>query len=208
MSSLEILGFALGTSFASGLNLYATVAALGLLHRFGAIELPPQLHAFSHPWVLGLALFLFVVEFFADKVPYLDSLWDAIHTFIRPPAAALTAYAAFASVPEPWRIAAALASASVALTAHGTKASTRAAVNASPEPFSNWLASIGEDLTVLGSIWLVFNHPLIMLILVGGFIALAAWLIPKLFRLAKNGFQMLRARLRRKEPTEPVAKPS
>src|SRR5881296_3503467 len=166
MSSLEILGFALGTSFASGLNLYATVAALGVLQRFGVIELPPQLHAFSHPWVLGLALFLFVVEFFADKVPYLDSLWDAIHTFIRPPAAALTAYAAFAAVPEPWRIAAALVSGSVALTAHGTKASTRAAVNTSPEPFSNWFLSFGEDLLAVWLTWMATVHPAAAIVVV------------------------------------------
>jgi len=191
MSSLEILGFALGTSFASGLNLYATVAALGVLQRFGVIELPPQLHAFSHPWVLGLALFLFVVEFFADKVPYLDSVWDAIHTFIRPPAAALTAYAAFASVPEPWRIAAALASGSVALTAHGTKASTRAAVNTSPEPFSNWFLSLAEDGASVGLAWLAATHPYLTLALVLVLLGLSAWLLVRFFGLLRRATRRL-----------------
>src|SRR5882724_9978528 len=105
MTPLETLGYILGTSFASGLNLYATVAAAGLLERFGLVHLPPQLHVLSNPLVLGIAATLFLIEFVADKVPYVDSVWDAVHTFIRPPAAAFLSYTAFSgNVPEEWRI--------------------------------------------------------------------------------------------------------
>src|SRR3954447_15818909 len=108
MSPLETLGFALGTSFASGLNVYATVAAAGLFQRFGIIQLPDSLQVLANPFVLGIALTLFVVEFIADKIPYVDSVWDAVHTFIRPPAAAIISYSAFGHVPEEWKITAAL----------------------------------------------------------------------------------------------------
>src|SRR5918912_161459 len=145
MSSLETLGFALGTSFASGLNVYATVAAAGLFQRFGLVQLPDSLQVLANPFVLGIAIALFVVEFIADKIPYVDSAWDAIHTFIRPPAAALISYSAFGQVPEEWKVTAALVAGGVALTSHGAKASTRAAANTSPEPVSNWVLSLAED---------------------------------------------------------------
>ncbi len=145
MSPLETLGFALGTSFASGLNLYATVAAAGLFQRFGIIQLPDSLHVLASPVVLGIAIVLFVIEFIADKIPYFDSAWDAVHTFIRPPAAALISYSAFGPVPEEWKITAALLAGGVALTSHGAKATTRAAANTSPEPISNWTLSALED---------------------------------------------------------------
>ena len=109
MTPLETLGYILGTSFASGLNLYATVAAAGLLERLGLVQLPQPLHVLSNPLVLGIAVAMFVIEFVADKVPYFDSVWDAVHTFIRPPAAAFLSYSAFSgNVPEEWRIGAAL----------------------------------------------------------------------------------------------------
>ena len=123
MSPLQTLGFTLGTSFASGLNLYATILSAGLLQRFSVITLPPSLQVLAHPVVLALALLLFVVEFVADKVPLVDSVWDAVHTFIRPPAAAILSYSAFGGVPEPWKIGAALLAGSVALTSHAAKAS-------------------------------------------------------------------------------------
>ena len=108
MGALQSLGFAMGIAFASGLNLYATVATLGLLARFHIVELPGDLAVLSHPIVFGIAIFMYVVEFFADKIPYIDTVWDFIHSFIRPPAAALLAYAAVGTVSEPWRLAAAL----------------------------------------------------------------------------------------------------
>src|SRR6266480_3699166 len=144
MNSMETLGLALGTGFSSGLNLYATVATLGLLQRSGVLRLPPGLQVLSHPWVLGIALALYLIEFLADKIPYFDTIWDAIHTFIRPPAAALLAYAAAGGAAPEWRWGATLIAGGIALTAHGTKASARAAVNASPEPFSNWAFKFGR----------------------------------------------------------------
>jgi len=167
--NLGTIGLLLGASFASGINLYATVATLGLLHRFEVIALPPSLAVLSHPVVLGLAIALYLVEFVADKIPVVDHVWDAIHTFIRPPAAALLAYAAVAPavagagshVPDAWRIGAALLAGSIAFTAHSTKAATRGAVNASPEPFSTALVSFVEDLLAVGLSWLAAVHPAI-----------------------------------------------
>ncbi len=182
MSPLETLGFALGTSFASGLNLYATVAAAGLFQRFGIVTLPEPLQVLANPVVLGIALTLFVVEFIADKIPYLDSAWDALHTFIRPPAAALLSYSAFAagSVPEEWKLAAALLAGSVALTSHGAKASTRAAANASPEPISNWTLSILEDGVAVFLAWMAAEHPLLTASLVVVLVIAAVFVIWKL----------------------------
>src|ERR1041385_2384514 len=122
MNPLEALGLALGAGFSSGLNLYATVATLGLLGRFGILHLPPSLQVVTHPVVLGVALVLYVAEFLADKIPYFDTVWDAVHTFVRPPAAAVIAYGAAAAISPEWRWAAALLAGGVALTAHGTKA--------------------------------------------------------------------------------------
>src|SRR5258707_7323441 len=145
MDLLQTLGLALGAGFSSGLNLYATIATLGLLQRFGIIHLPGALQVLSHPWVLGIAIALYAIEFLADKIPYVDSVWDVIHTLIRPPAAALLAYGATVAAPPEWRWGAALLAGGVALTSHGTKASARAAANTSPEAFSNWILSLGED---------------------------------------------------------------
>ncbi len=205
MGVLESLSLALGTAWTSGINLYATIAALGIAGRMEMIQLPPGLQILTDPLVIGMACVMYAIEFFADKVPYVDNAWDILHTFIRVPAGAILAARSLGTVNPALELAALLAGGGVALAAHGTKATLRLAINVSPEPFSNWLASISEDFAVLGGIWLVFNHPLIMLVLVLAFLALAAWLIPKLFRLARRGFQALRARLRRKEPPQPVA---
>src|SRR5712692_10184473 len=139
MNPIETLALALGAGFSSGLNLYATVATLGLLERFHVVHLPASLEVLSHPVVLSIAGALYLLEFFADKVPYVDTVWDAVHTFIRPPAAALLGYGAAGAAAPEWRWGAALLAGGVALASHGTKASARAAVNTSPEPFSNWL---------------------------------------------------------------------
>src|SRR3989454_7951864 len=145
MNPIETLGLALGAGFSSGLNLYATVATLGLLQRFGVLHLPPSLQALSHPWVLGIAIALYLAEFCADKIPYLDTVWDAIHTFIRPPAAALLAYAAAGGAAPEWRWGAAPIPRRGALTSPGPQTSARAAGNASPQPFRNWAPSFGAD---------------------------------------------------------------
>ena len=194
MSPLETLGFALGTSFASGINLYATVAAAGLFQRFGVVTLPEPLQVLAHPVVLGVAVTMFLVEFIADKIPYVDSAWDALHTFLRPPAAALLSYSAFAGegVPEQWKLAAALLAGSVALTSHGAKASTRAAANASPEPVSNWTLSLLEDGFVVFLAWLAAEHPLLTAIVVVVLVIVAVFVIWKLFGYLRRGIARLR----------------
>jgi hypothetical protein len=191
MNPIETLGLALGAGFSSGLNLYATVATLGLLQRFGVLHLPQSLEVLSHPWVLGIAIVLYLIEFLADKFPYFDTIWDAIHTFIRPPAAALLAYAAAGSAAAEWRWGAALLAGGVALTSHGTKASARAAVNTSPEPFSNWALSFGEDILAVWLTWMATAHPLAASIIVAALVALSAFLLSHLFRFARRALQSL-----------------
>jgi len=151
-----------------------------------------------------VACVMYLIEFFADKVPYVDNGWDVIHTFIRVPAGAMLAARSLGDLNPPLEVAALLAGGAVALAAHGAKTTTRLALNVSPEPFSNWFASVTEDLVVLGSIWMIFHHPLLMLILVVGFLALIVWLTPKLLRLAKRGFQALRDRMRGVKPDQPA----
>ncbi len=195
MGVLETLSLAMGTAWTAGINVYATVAILGLAGKYEMIQLPPELQILMEPVVIGVACVMYFIEFFADKVPYVDNGWDAIHTFIRIPAGAILAARAVGDVSPALELAAILAGGTVALASHGTKATVRLAINTSPEPFTNWFSSIGEDLVVLGGIWLTFNHPVVMLVLVILFIALAAWLIPKLYRLAKAGFKLLRDRI-------------
>ena len=204
MSPLETLGFALGTSFASGLNLYATVAAVGLFERFGIVNLPEPLAVLAHPVVLGVAITLFLVEFIADKIPYVDSAWDALHTFIRPPAAAILSYSAFAdSFPEEWRLAAALLAGGVALTSHGAKASTRAAANASPEPLSNWTLSLLEDGFAVFLAWMAAEHPLLTASIVVVLVILAVFVIWKLFGYLRRAIAKLRQGPERPSPAGP-----
>jgi hypothetical protein len=191
MNPIETLGLALGAGFSSGLNLYATVATLGLLERFGVIHLPPSLHGLSHPGVLGIAVVLYVLEFFADKIPYIDTAWDVIHTFIRPPAAAFLAFSAAGAAPAEWRWGAALLAGGVALTSHGTKASARAAVNTTPEPFSNWILSFGEDALAVWLTWMATVHPVATTVVVVALLALSAYLLFHLFRFARRALQKL-----------------
>src|SRR5258707_3408458 len=182
MNPAETLGLALGAGFSSGLNLYATVATLGLLQRFGVLHLPTGLQILSHPWVLEIAIALYLLEFFADKIPYFDTFWDALHTFIRPPAAALLTFAAAGGAPPEWRWGAALLAGGVALTSHGTKASARAAVNTTPEPFSNWVLRFGEDVLAVWLTLMATAHPLATTIIVAALVALSAFLLYHLFR--------------------------
>ncbi|MGH9741331.1 MAG: DUF4126 domain-containing protein [Candidatus Acidiferrum sp.] len=191
VNPIQTLGLALGAGFSSGLNLYATVATLGLLERFGIIHLPGSLHALSHPVVLAPAIVLYIVEFFADKIPYIDTVWDLIHTFIRPPAAALLTYSAAGAAPPEWRWAAALLAGGVALTSHGTKASARAAINTVPEPFSNWALSFGEDVLAVWLTWMATVHPAATTIIVVALLALSVYLLFHLFRFARRVLQRL-----------------
>jgi hypothetical protein len=191
MNPVETLGLALGAGFSSGLNLYATIATLGLLQRFGIIHLPTSLEALAHPWVVGIAVALYAIEFLADKIPYFDTAWDAIHTLIRPPAAALLAYASAGAAPPEWRWGAALLAGGVALTSHGTKASARAAANASPEPFSNWTLSFGEDLLAVFLSWMAAAHPAATIVLVVILLALSIFVLFHFFRFLRRALQRL-----------------
>lgn len=211
MDPLQTLGFALGTSFASGLNLYATIAAAGIFHRTGVITLPPALTVLADPIVLGLATVLFLVEFVADKIPLVDTLWDSLHTFIRPPAAAILAYGAFTTVPEAWKIGAALLAGGVALSSHGAKATTRAAVNTSPEPISNWFLSFAEDAIAVFLVWMAAEHPLITAGVVVVLVVLSAILVWKLFRFIQRVWRRVRGlphETTAETPAAPVAGPS
>jgi hypothetical protein len=162
---LNALSHTMPFAFASGLNLYATIAVLGLCRRYDLVSLPPQFEPFGHPIVIGAALALYVVEFIADKVPWIDSLWDSIHTVVRPLGGAAVAITALGSPSPGVGALAGVLGASVALATHLTKAGTRAAVNASPEPFSNWALSFAEDLFAIGLVYFAAEHPVLALAL-------------------------------------------
>ena len=204
MGTVEALSLAMGTAWTSGINLYATVAALGIAGQMDLIDLPQNLHVVMHPAVIVVACVMYLIEFFADKIPYVDSGWDALHTFIRVPAGAVLAARSLGDMNPALEFAALLAGGTLAFTAHGAKAATRLAINASPEPFSNWIASFTEDVAVLGSIWMIFNHPMIMIFLIVIFLIAMVWFVPKIFRLAKRGFQALRNKLRGVKPDQPA----
>jgi hypothetical protein len=160
---ITALGWTMPFAFASGLNLYATIAVLGLVQRFQLVSLPPQFEPFGHPVVIGLALALYLVEFVADKIPWIDSVWDMVHTIVRPLGGAIVAITALGS-PSPGMDALAGAlGATVALASHLTKAGARAAVNTSPEPISNWILSFAEDLVAIGLVYFATEHPVMAL---------------------------------------------
>jgi len=193
MNPVETLGLALGAGFSSGLNLYATIATLGLLGRFQIVHLPAALQVLAHPWVIGIAVALYLIEFFADKIPYVDTVWDTIHTLIRPPAGAILAYASAGAAPAEWRWGAALLAGGVALTSHSTKASTRAAANTIPEPFTNWTLSLGEDVLAVWLSWMAAAHPRATIVIVSALVVLAAFLLFHLFRFLRRAIQRLLA---------------
>ncbi len=196
--TLHTLALTLGAGWAAGLNLYAAVLVLGGLGALGRVELPPELAFLSDPWVLAVAALLFVLEFLADKVPWVDSLWDALHTFIRIPAGALLAAGAAQGMDAGLLGTAAglAAGGGLAAASHATKAGARALINTSPEPASNWTASVTEDLAVVGGLWTALNHPWLFLLLLLLFLLLAAWLLPKAWRLMRAGGRTLRGWLR------------
>jgi hypothetical protein len=178
----QLVALAAVLGFASGIRLYAVLLIVGLVGYAGWVALPAGLHVLSHPWVLGASALMFCIEFFADKVPAIDSLWDALHTFIRIPAGAALAAMVFGGQGVEWQTAVALLGGTLAAGTHLTKAGTRAMINASPEPFSNIAASFGEDVVVLTGIWLMFAHPWLMLVLLLVVVVATAWLLPKIWR--------------------------
>jgi len=185
----DLLSAVLGVSFAAGLNTYATVLALGIMHRLGVVHLPAGLAVVATMPVIIAAAFLYIIEFVADKIPWIDSVWDGIHTVIRPAAGALLAYGVVGHVAPEWQIVAALVGGGVALTSHTAKASTRAAVNVSPEPFSNWFLSLLEDGISFFLVWLTASHPVVAVVLVLILVSAAVYLVFKLSHLARRVFR-------------------
>lgn len=159
-------------AFAAGLNVYATIAVIGLSGRFALVSLPESLRVFEHPWVIGVALAMFTIEFVADKVPWFDSVWDTVHTLIRPLGGAFIAMTAIGDASPAATTIAALIGGSTALTAHLTKAGARAAANTSPEPFSNWLLSLGEDVVAVSISYAALTHPVLALTIAGALLLL------------------------------------
>ncbi len=182
MGVVETIALAMGLAWASGINLYATLAMIGLLGATGNMTLPPDLVILQDPAVIAAAGFMYCVEFFADKTPGVDTGWDAIHSFIRIPAAAVLAAVAVGDVNPALVLAAAILGGALGATSHTLKAGSRVLINASPEPFTNWGASVAEDLSVFAGVWVAVYHPVPFLAFLLLFVILAIWLLPKVWR--------------------------
>ena len=203
----------MGAAWASGINLYATIGMLGLLGLTGDIVLPEQLQVLQHPMVIGAAALMYVVEFFADKTPGVDTGWDTLHSFVRIPAGVLLAAGAVGDVNPAMVIVAGILGGTISATSHTIKAGSRVLINTSPEPFSNWAASVTEDIAVIGGLYTALHFPLVFLILFIVFILLSIWLIPKLWRGIKILFKKIQTifsrelkkeEIQRKLPQRPV----
>jgi hypothetical protein len=192
MNLISTLAIAMGAGWVSGINLYAAVATLGLLGRFAHLRLPGELDVLTSWWIIGLALALYLVEFVADKVPYVDNIWDAIHTFIRVPAGAVLAATAFGDFDRGVQVAAFLLGGGLALSAHGTKASARAAINLSPEPASNVVMSLTEDVIAVGSVLLSVFAPFILFAVIAVFLIISFLMVRKIISAMKAMMSRLR----------------
>lgn len=192
MDFISTLAVSLGASWVSGINLYATAATLGLLSRFANLKLPGELDVLTNWWVIGVALFMFVVEFVADKVPVVDSVWDVIHTFIRIPAGAVIAATAFGEFDRSIQVIALLVGGSLALSSHGTKAATRALINTSPEPVSNIVVSLAEDVLVVIAVVLALFLPVVVFFVIGAGLAISLWILPRVIKFFRSVFQKIR----------------
>jgi hypothetical protein len=192
MGVVETIALTMGIGWASGINLYATICMLGLLGTTGHLALPPDLVFLQDPMVITAAGVMYVIEFFADKIPGFDTAWDVVHTFIRIPAGAILAAGAIGDLAPGAELAAALAGGTLAAGAHATKAGTRAIINASPEPMTNWTASILEDVAVVGGLWTAVQNPVLFLVALAAFFALAIWLLPKIWRGLQRIFRYLK----------------
>ncbi|HEY7783251.1 MAG TPA: DUF4126 domain-containing protein [Pyrinomonadaceae bacterium] len=195
MNIISTLAIALGASWVSGINLYATVATLGLLSRFANLQLPGELGVLTSWWVIGVAAVLYVIEFFADKIPWLDSTWDVIHTFIRVPAGAVLAAASFGDFDKGVQVIAFLLGGSLALSSHGTKAATRALLNTSPEPVSNVVASTLEDVLAVVTIVCSVFLPIVLFMIVAAGLVVSALVLPRIFRFFRKVFSSVRGLL-------------
>jgi hypothetical protein len=199
----QIIALSMGVAWASGINMYAAIAMLGILGATGHIVLPQGLEPLTDPVVIVAACFMYCVEFFADKTPGVDTGWDAIHTFLRIPAGAVLAAMAVGDVSVTAQIAAGLVGGTLTAATHATKAGARVIINTSPEPVSNWGASLAEDVAVLAGLWVALNYPWLFLILLVVFVALMIWLLPKLWRGIKGVFATLARWFRRSEADRP-----
>jgi len=193
---LQTVAIASLLAWASGIRLYLAVFVVGLAGHLGYVDLPAGLKVLQHPWVIGTAGFLLVMEFLVDKVPGLDSVWDAFHTFIRIPAGALLAAGATGDTLSALTISAGLLGGFITAGTHLAKAGGRVLINTSPEPFSNWGASLAEEAAVLVGIWFAFAYPLVFMLLMLAFLALIIWLLPKLWGGVRALFRLLRSKLR------------
>jgi hypothetical protein len=202
----QTLALTLGAGWASGINLYAAILVLGFLGLTGRMDLPEGLQVLSDPLVMFVAGFMYLMEFIADKTPGVDTVWDSIHTFIRIPAGALLAAGAVGDIGPGAEIAAALAGGGLAAASHAAKAGTRVLINTSPEPFTNWGASLAEDFAVVAGLLAAINHPLVFLVFLALFILLLIWLLPKLWRGVKRVFGAI-GRLFGAPPEEPKPPP-
>ncbi len=200
MDTLQSVALAAGLAWGSGIRLYAVLFVAGLMAHLGYVELPPGLGLLTHPAVLGASGVMLFIEFFADKLPGFDTLWDAAHTFIRIPAGALLAALALADQDPALILAAAILGGTLASAVHLTKTGSRALINTSPEPFSNWTASFGEEALLLGGVWAAFTHPLAFLAGLAIFLLVALWLLPKIWRGLRVVWRRLRAVLSRQRP--------
>jgi len=192
MGLVNTIALVMVVGWASGINLYAVILTLGILGSTGSLILPESMRLLTSPEIIALACFMYVVEFIVDKIPAFDSVWDAVHTFIRIPAGAVLAAAIMGRVDPALIVMAMLVGAMLSAGSHGLKMSTRLFINTSPEPFSNWAASTFEDILVVAGIMTALYHPIIFLLLLTLFIALVIWLIPKLFSALKSVFLRVR----------------
>ena len=202
---LQTIALTMGVAWASGINLYAAVAMLGLMGSFGYIELPATLAVVEDPLVIAAAAFMYCVEFVADKTPGFDTGWDALHTFIRIPAGAMLAAGAVGDMSPALSIAAGLVGGGVAAATHATKAGSRVLINTSPEPFSNWFASLAEDVAVFAGLWAALNHPAIFLALFLLFLLALWWLLPLLWRGVRAVLRKIRSFFGGPRPAAPTA---
>ena len=198
MDWLSTISLALGSAWTSGINLYATVAILGFFQKLGWAKLPGGLEVLNNWWIIGVAAFLYLIEFVADKVPYVDSVWDVVHTFIRVPAGATLAYAAVGNYEPSIQVIAFLLGGGVAFSSHGTKATARAFANISPEPVSNWALSIFEDIVAIGGAVLVIFAPIVMGVVVGIFLIFFFLFFPRIWRALRKMFATVGALFRGK----------
>ncbi len=187
---IQTIALTMGVAWASGLNLYGTLLALGIMSNTGYVDLPADLQIVGDPLVIAVAGLMYGVEFFADKVPGVDTGWDTLHTFVRIPAGALLAAGAIGDVTPAAEMAAAIVGGSLAAGTHFTKAGSRVMINTSPEPVSNWAASISEDIAVFAGLWAAIAHPYVFIALLVAFILLMIWMLPKLWRGIKRILQL------------------